>query len=784
VDDFSNLTDEQIVEEIKRLEAEQDPAESSAEPSSMSTEEIEKEITASEQQLPEISPVVSGVRKFAQGGFPLSDELAGGMEAAGRVLGFSGVGSKASGITRNSGPTLNPSELMAVYEKARDQERQALKVDSIQNPKTSMAMEFSGMAASPLNKLVKGMSGLKAGAAMGGIYGFGQSESDNVVDMAADTAMGVGVGGLFGKFLDPMTAPKLGVAAGGLIGLNEANKTEKADTAEMVAAGVALGLGAGYGAKFLTPYAKQIGTSLATKAGEGMRSAGDRAAFKALGGSLADFRNNPDFKAKQIGRWLLDNGLVRFGDTVESIAGKAQAYKDKVGLVLDDVYTKAEEYFARNSTEVGFNPRTDKAAMMAEAKKNLGFAVDTKDVLRRYEEYLNFLIQRFEDPSFTKSALKYSEEKKKFLSDVLQYRKDLKAYRNQIGSQDIDQALLPGFVDDGQRTGSKNIDVELHGQPPKQMVEEPYDVFTQNELTPLPQRPPPVFNEPRGDDLLPVAQQMRLDQNYKEKIGDGYQSEVFQVGNTPRAFGSGPQTSLDQQSGQGSFSMPPTRPTRPAPQSSSSPREAQDIKIAMDDEINYLSNPFLKQNSSETAFSAGRRFVNDKILNMIQSVDDSLRPQLENANKEYGLAATASRIATDKMARNNASNFMGITDTMAAGAAGVYSITSGNFVQGLMAIAAKKGFDHYGRAAMASIADSVGRGLLRSPEILAFAKMSPAGFQAMVLKAVDSLPQNDPVWQMALPNPAQQSQQIQGDPTTSPTQKALLLKQIYSQPQQ
>lgn len=154
-----------------------------------------------------VSPATSAVRQFAQGatgGF--SDEIAGGLEAAGRVVGLNGVGGPVKDISINQeGPTFSLDDLQKAYEHGRNTERETLKLDSQANPTTSLLSNIAGGVASPINKITKGMSAVKSGATLGGVYGLGSSDADNVTDLSIDTAKGAGIGAILGKGVDKLS---------------------------------------------------------------------------------------------------------------------------------------------------------------------------------------------------------------------------------------------------------------------------------------------------------------------------------------------------------------------------------------------------------------------------------------------------------------------------------------------------------------------------------------------------------------------------------------------------
>lgn len=160
-----------------------------------------------EQSQPEVSKIGSAVRQGLQGatgGF--SDEMAGGFEAAGKLMGVKGLGGPIKDIQIDpEGSSFSIDDLKKAYEYGRNKERETLKLDSEVNPKTSLAANIAGGIASPINKVTKGMSAVKSGALLGGVYGLGSSDADNVSDLAVDTTKGAVIGGLIGKGADKLS---------------------------------------------------------------------------------------------------------------------------------------------------------------------------------------------------------------------------------------------------------------------------------------------------------------------------------------------------------------------------------------------------------------------------------------------------------------------------------------------------------------------------------------------------------------------------------------------------
>lgn len=86
-----------------------------------------------------------------------------------------------------------------------------------------------------------------------------------------------------------------------------------------------------------------LGDAAGAVAGPALQSFGETQAFKAAGAMLKDFRaayaKSPD-KINELGRTMLDEGLVAPGDSVSSIATKAEALKRQTGQQIGKIYDK------------------------------------------------------------------------------------------------------------------------------------------------------------------------------------------------------------------------------------------------------------------------------------------------------------------------------------------------------------------------------------------------------------------------------------------------------------
>lgn len=151
------------------------------------------------------APIISAVRKGAQGlvsGF--LDEGAGAMNAGLRAIGLENTAGPIENITlANDYPSMD--DLKQAYKAGRDDMRASLAKDSKDNPGISTASEIGAAIVSPVNKIAKGMSLVKGGAVLGGLYGLGNSEKETLAGNLVDTAVGAGTGALTGKVVDKVS---------------------------------------------------------------------------------------------------------------------------------------------------------------------------------------------------------------------------------------------------------------------------------------------------------------------------------------------------------------------------------------------------------------------------------------------------------------------------------------------------------------------------------------------------------------------------------------------------
>lgn len=129
---------------------------------------------------------------------------------------------------------------------------------------------------------------------------------------------------------------------GALTGLTD---SQTGDEGKSTLAGAALGgatgaLGAGIGK----------GINKLQGASEGLENMAGRRAFKAAGGMLKDERTAERYKGgtANVGQQLLESGIVKAGDTVDTIAKKATAAKDTYGKKISDFVDNVRQKYGDN----------------------------------------------------------------------------------------------------------------------------------------------------------------------------------------------------------------------------------------------------------------------------------------------------------------------------------------------------------------------------------------------------------------------------------------------------
>lgn len=143
-----------------------------------------KALREQEATAPKVSPLESGLRGAAQGAsLGFADEAAGGLDYL-----KEGLGQIAKG-----GMLSDSDKLGSTYSEGRDESRANYDAAQKANPGTFLAGNLAGSLALPTGSL-----GLAKGAALGAAQGLGSSDRDSLGGLAADTALGAGLGGVVG----------------------------------------------------------------------------------------------------------------------------------------------------------------------------------------------------------------------------------------------------------------------------------------------------------------------------------------------------------------------------------------------------------------------------------------------------------------------------------------------------------------------------------------------------------------------------------------------------------
>lgn len=251
----------------------------------------------------------------------LASTLGGAVE--GESLGFAGeivgantaLGDTVRGLVANPADVLNPGAVfrraLAGYRKGRDSLQGALHVAHDANPKLNLTGEVAGgllvpvpgggVAKSGLKLGARALQAAKEGMLLGAASALGKSEADLTTgapeafaDAALSEALGAGFGGVAG--------------AGGTV----------------------------VGEKLLRP--------LATRAAKGLSDFAERRAVKAAGPMLKDYRLLKERgQLQQLGRDLLDRGVVTAGATLDDIAQRAGRVTDDAGAEIRTLLGKLDE---------------------------------------------------------------------------------------------------------------------------------------------------------------------------------------------------------------------------------------------------------------------------------------------------------------------------------------------------------------------------------------------------------------------------------------------------------
>lgn len=260
------------------------------------------------------------------------------------------------GLNALTGQNVEPDS----YVNERDQNIKRIDAEQVENPKTALASQVGGgilgAAMVPMGAVAEG-AGVGRAALQGARFGAG-----------------------YGLLQNP------GDTEGEVNPLQLKNRVENAG--EGLVTGGVTGGATRAASKFLRG---------AAGASESLKSLAETQAVKASGADLKNFRalEGKD-RTHDLGRYLLDRGIMQTGDTVESVAQKAEAHNKQAGVLLDDIYNQTAK--ALRDPEIaakmpGFNPVKDKDAILSEVAKELGNATGKKQAVEKVGSYLDQLAE-------------------------------------------------------------------------------------------------------------------------------------------------------------------------------------------------------------------------------------------------------------------------------------------------------------------------------------------------------------------------------------------------------
>lgn len=319
---------------------------------------------------------MSAVRKGLQGATSgLSDEIAGGSEAAFRAIGIKG----ASGpLNKMSLEMPSVEGIKQGYTQARDKERANLKLDQETNPKISMASEITGGLVNPLNKATQGAGIVKQAAVLGGAQGFGSSEASNLADLSMDAGKGVLLGAAIGKGADKLS--KAIAPAANKLSQSIANKISpavpKASQSEIIAAADRLGLKVTPAMLDETGFVERLEQTLANSPSFlGQRiSKAQKNAYETLQGAVADAtKEATQLSEFQLGERVKSGITAKVGERLDPIQTVFEKVKESTKFIPVD--PKSKERILNNIS------KTDEFVLTG----GKGKAQDYSDMLGRVE---------------------------------------------------------------------------------------------------------------------------------------------------------------------------------------------------------------------------------------------------------------------------------------------------------------------------------------------------------------------------------------------------------------
>lgn len=553
------------------------------------------------------------------------------------------------------------------YVESRDENIRRLQQEEEENPNAALAGKITGgvggAAALPLPKLAGLGAGIMGHIARGGVYGAATGALSNPGDTegVVNPVQGLERTG------NAISGAGIGAATGGVVGLGEK---------------VFRGL---------------------KNSPQSARQFAEEKAFKGSGAMLRDMRTAEERdQVRELGRFMLDKGLIKPGDTFDDVAQKATRLNEDAGSRLDRVYSEAGK--STQGRTFGFSPTADKQSVLSEADKALGMHVDRKSAINKLAAYFDDLAEKYPNqPSVAQE--KYQKELQEYLPQYREYLKARSVYREALGAagSQENQPAIPGLIDDLQRRVDKKHSIELIGKDAQSMRAAPEPPLTQQQfLIDLPTgeseaarlyaRPGEAnFGDIGGDTanrlgknviskLEADAQNKFLSQHSDELTSLlGKQGEIEGTGLVGRTYAKEELPAMAGRPGQTKmllFPEAPPEPTMPLEERISlSPRQANEIKTALDQKIKYSRNPLQPDPATEQAFYSARSNISKKIDEQIDAIGQAsgkpdLLSSLKEANRDYGLSKRIAEIAQDRVAREKANRMIGLTDTIVGTGAG------------------------------------------------------------------------------------------------------------------
>ena len=498
--------------------------------------------------------------------------------------------------------------------------------------------------------------------------------------------------------------------------------------------------------------AAKAATSL-PEIGQALKGQAQRYAYFSSAPRLADRRvDRATGMDKEIGKYMIENeGYVKpFGSTA-SVAEEVVPRIKQTGSRLDDLYLAAQEKFGNAQNKPGYDPIADKAEMMQNARASLHGTEGKEAALVRFEKYLDQMSSEHGNSPNQALSSKYQQDVQEYAPKYRNFLKNKKEYRSSVGQagDNLEQPILDGMQDTLQTTSQRPIRLETIGKDSSVAVAEPYETWTQGNLSEpnLPTRPVNnAFNPGREvDNLMPLSHKVSIDRNYKtamhdtpyapqfsptETVGPAnpIQSEILGLQNTPRSYMDAEIPTLGTKNGQTKMILEtpvaPTRPTRPEQvRNPMGPRQMNDYKGSMDDVLNYNRNPDGKVDPAlEKAFYSGRKTMSGKIDNSIEELGgQEMKGELKSANKAYQIESKIKKYSTDQVNRDDVNKPLSLTNAILAMKSIPYAM-------------AKGAGEKFGYQTLASTLNPLGNLLQKTPAGLQILNKQAPEIQNMMLQ--------------------------------------------------